>query len=79
VAWFFSVRMRVNIIGTNLIEVGRMKQKILLLDDSPFMLTTIGDMLKRLNYEVTAVDNGKDACKKINTSGLVSRFHISFT
>ena len=44
-----------------------MKQKILLLDDSPFMLTTIGDMLKRLNYEVTAVDNGKDACKKVES------------
>jgi len=42
-----------------------MKQKILVLDDSPFMLATIGDMLKRLNYEVTAVDNGNDACQKV--------------
>jgi two-component system chemotaxis response regulator CheY len=44
-----------------------MKQKILVLDDSPFMLTTIGDMLKRLNYEVTTVDNGKEACKKVES------------
>jgi len=44
-----------------------MKQKILVLDDSPFMLTTIGDMLKRLNYEVTTVDNGNDACQKVES------------
>ena len=31
------------------------------------MLTTIGDMLKRLNYEVTTVDNGKEACKKVES------------
>lgn len=42
-----------------------MKQKILVLDDSPFMLATIGDMLKSFNYDVTTVDNGKDACKKV--------------
>jgi len=44
-----------------------MKQKILVLDDSPFMLTIIGDMLKRLNYEVTTVDNGNDACQKVES------------
>ena len=42
-----------------------MRQKILVLDDSPFMLTTIGDMLKSFNYDVTTVDNCKDACKKV--------------
>ena len=31
------------------------------------MLTTIGDMLKRLNYEVTTVDNGKEACRKVES------------
>jgi len=44
-----------------------MKQKILVLDDSPFMLTVISDMLKRLNYEVTTVDNGNDACQKVES------------
>jgi two-component system chemotaxis response regulator CheY len=45
-----------------------MKQKILVLDDSPFMLATIGDMLKQLNYEVTTLDNGEEACKKAKSS-----------
>jgi len=44
-----------------------MKQKILVLDDSPFMLATIGDMLKSFNYEVTTVDNGNDACRKVES------------
>lgn len=44
-----------------------MKQKILVLDDSPFILTVVGDMLKKLNYEVTTFDNGNDACKKLES------------
>lgn len=45
-----------------------MKKKILVLDDSPFMLNVIGDMLSNLNYEVTTVDNGKVACQKVESS-----------
>ena len=45
-----------------------MKKKILVLDDSPFMLNVIGDMLRNLNYEVTTVDNGKVACQKVVSS-----------
>lgn len=41
-----------------------MKKKILVLDDSPFMLTVIGDMLSALNYDVTTVDSGHLACQK---------------
>ena len=44
-----------------------MKQKILVLDDSPFMLTVIGDILKKLNYEVTTFDNASDACRKVES------------
>jgi two-component system chemotaxis response regulator CheY len=44
-----------------------MKKKILVLDDSPFMLTIIGDMLKKLDYDVTTSDNGDDACQKIES------------
>ena len=45
-----------------------MKKKILVLDDSPFMLTLISDMLAGLNYEVTTVDNGKDACQRVEST-----------
>ena len=45
-----------------------MKKKILVLDDSSFMLNVIGDMLRNLNYEVTTVDNGKTACQKVESS-----------
>jgi two-component system chemotaxis response regulator CheY len=45
-----------------------MKKKILVLDDSPFMLTMIGDMLKKLNYEVTTVENGAEACQKVKST-----------
>lgn len=41
-----------------------MKKMILVLDDSPFMLKVIGEILTKLNYEVTMVDNGKLACQK---------------
>ncbi len=40
-------------------------KKILVVDDSPFMLTVIRDILSNLNYDVTTVGNGKDACAKI--------------
>ena len=45
-----------------------MKKKILVLDDSPFLLTVIGDILRNLNYDVTTVDNGKVACEKVESS-----------
>jgi two-component system chemotaxis response regulator CheY len=45
-----------------------MKKKILVLDDSPFMLTLIGDMLAKFNYEVTTVDNGNLACQKAESN-----------
>jgi two-component system chemotaxis response regulator CheY len=45
-----------------------MKKKILVLDDSPFMLTLISDMLIELNYAVTTVDNGNDACQKVEST-----------
>ena len=45
-----------------------MKKKILVVDDSPFMLKVIGDMLRKLNYEVTTVDNGKVAFQKVDAS-----------
>ena len=41
-----------------------MKKKILVVDDSPFMLKVIGDMLTNLSYEVTTVDSGRLACQK---------------
>ena len=45
-----------------------MKKKILVLDDSPFILAVIGDMLGKLNYEVTTVDNGNEACQKVEST-----------
>ena len=42
-----------------------MKKKILILDDSSFMRRLLSDMLTGLNYDVTAVDNGQDACQKV--------------
>lgn len=40
-------------------------KKILVVDDETFMLTVISDILSELNYAVTTVNNGKDACSKI--------------
>lgn len=40
-------------------------KKILVLDDSPFMLTVVGDLLSGLNYDVTTVDNGEAAYNKV--------------
>jgi len=45
-AVIIPVRARINTSENNGIEVGLMKQKILVLDDSPFILMTIGDILR---------------------------------
>ena len=42
-----------------------MKKKILVVDDSPFILKVINDMLTELNYDVTTADNGLNACEKV--------------
>ena len=47
-----------------------MKKKILAVDDSPFMLKVIGDMLTNLSYEVTTVDSGRLACLKAEAARL---------
>lgn len=45
-----------------------MKKSILVLDDSPFMLTVIRDMLEKLNYNVTTVDNTNEACQMVEST-----------
>lgn len=40
-------------------------KKILVLDDSPFMLKVIGDILSGLHYDVATVENGEAACQKV--------------
>ena len=45
-----------------------MKKKILVVDDSPFMLALVGDMLKKFDYDVATIDNGSDACKEVETT-----------
>lgn len=45
-----------------------MKKKILVLDDSPFILKVISDMLTGLNYEVTTFDNGNLACQAVESN-----------
>jgi two-component system chemotaxis response regulator CheY len=45
-----------------------MKKKILVLDDSPFMLKVIGEILTNLNYEVTTADSGPLACQKAEST-----------
>lgn len=45
-----------------------MQKKILVLDDSPFMLKVIGDMLSSLNYEVATFDNGNLACQAVEST-----------
>lgn len=47
--------------------MGTLKKSILVLDDSPFMLKVIGDMLRKFNYDVTAVDNTNEACQKVES------------
>lgn len=59
ICWQQATTMR-----TGDIEIDMMK-KILVLDDSPFMLTIVSDILAGLNYDVTTIDNGKDACHKV--------------
>jgi len=45
-----------------------MKKNILVLDDSPFMLNMLSDLLNNLNYEATTVDNAKEAFEKVKES-----------
>lgn len=45
-----------------------MKKKILLLDDSTFMLTTTGDMIKSFGYEVATAKCGLVACQKVDST-----------
>ena len=45
-----------------------MKKKILVLNDSPFMLKVIGEILTNLNYEVTTADSGTLACQKAEST-----------
>lgn len=45
-----------------------MRKQILVLDDSPFMLTMLGDLLSSLNYVPTTVDNAKEALQKIQST-----------
>lgn len=52
-----------------------MKKKILVVDDSPFMLQTIGDILKKLNYDVATAENGAAACR----SAQATRFDMIIT
>ena len=42
-----------------------MKKKILIVDDSPFILKIIDDMLRDLNFDVTTADNGTTACEQV--------------
>lgn len=39
-----------------------MAKKILIVDDSPSVLAVLEDMLADLGYEVTAANNGRQAC-----------------
>ena len=47
-----------------LTRFGNNYEKILVVDDSPFMLKVIKEMLTNLSYEVTTVDSGRLACQK---------------
>lgn len=40
-----------------------MAKKIMIVDDSPSVLAILDDMLNDLGYEVTAADNGRQACE----------------
>ena len=44
-----------------------MKKKILVVDDSPFMLSLIGDILTALNYDITTFGNAQDACRQLDS------------
>lgn len=43
-------------------------KKILVVDDSPFMLKVVGDMLTNLSYEVTTAGSGHLACQKAEST-----------
>jgi two-component system chemotaxis response regulator CheY len=45
-----------------------MKKKILVIDDSPVVLSMLDDMLTALNYEVTCAGNGLDGCGLIEAN-----------
>ena len=45
-----------------------MKKRILVIDDSPVVLSMLDDMLTALNYEVTCASNGFDGCGLIETN-----------
>lgn len=50
--------------------LGNNYEKILVVDDSPFMLKVIGDMLTNLSHEVTTVVSGRLACQKAEAARL---------
>lgn len=52
-----------------------MAKKIMIVDDSPSVLAILDDMLVDLGYEVTAADNGKQACSLLETT----RFDLIIT
>lgn len=52
-----------------------MAKKIMIVDDSPSVLAILDDMLVDLGYEVTAADNGKQACGLLETT----RFDLIIT
>ena len=45
-----------------------MKKKILVVDDSPFILKIIDDMLTDLDYDVTTADSGVTAYKQVEST-----------
>lgn len=45
-----------------------MAKKILIIDDSPSVLAVLDDMLNDLGYEVSAADNGKQACELLEAN-----------
>jgi two-component system chemotaxis response regulator CheY len=45
-----------------------MAKKILIIDDSPSVLAVLDDMLDDLGYEVSAADNGKQACELLEAN-----------
>lgn len=52
-----------------------MAKKILIVDDSPSVLAVLEDMLNDLGYDVTASNNGKQACQLLEAS----RFDLIIT
>ena len=52
-----------------------MAKKILIVDDSPSVLAVLEDMLNDLGYDVTASNNGKQACQLLEAN----RFDLIIT